>query len=170
MNKNDLRFQKTELLIKSTYFNLKKRGSTVVKVKDLCDTAMINKTTFYSHYETIEHLHKAVCMDFATEILSQNPYIDKIQTETRTFVYSIIGTFVKKMSTIEKLYGDDPHALVNDIETVLMERFIQNSVGEDYALAIRFCIGGAFRLLARENDPAHVQKAVELIEKVLTVY
>ena len=167
MNKNDLRFQKTELLIKTTYSNLKKRGSTVVKVKDLCDTAMINKTTFYAHYETIEHLHKAVCMDFVTRILTQNPYIEKIQSETRTFVYSILNAFVEEMSTVERLYGDDMHALVNDIESVLMERFIQNSVDEDYELSIRFCIGGAFRLLALEKDVSRIQKTVELIERVL---
>ena len=167
MNKNDLRFQKTELLIKTTYSNLKKRGSTVVKVKDLCDTAMINKTTFYAHYETIEHLHKAVCMDFVTRILTQNPYIEKIQSETRTFVYSILNAFVEEMSTVERLYGDDMHALVNDIESVLMERFIQNSVDEDYELSIRFCIGGAFRLLALEKNVSRIQKTVELIERVL---
>ena len=167
MNKNDLRFQKTELLIKSTYFKLKKHGSTVVKVKDLCDTAMINKTTFYAHYETIEYLHKAVCMDFVTAILAQNPYIDDIQGETRSFVYSILGAFVEKISTVEKLYGDDMHVLVNDVETVLMERFVQNSVNEDYVLSIRFCIGGAFRLLALEKDPIRIQKTVELIERIL---
>ena len=167
MNKNDLRFQKTELLIKTTYFNLKKRGSTLVKVKDLCDNAMINKTTFYAHYETIEHLHKAVCKDFVTKILSENPYIDKIQSETRSFIYSILGSFVDKISTIEKLYGDDLHTLVNDIENVLMENFIQNSVDEDFELSIRFCIGGAFRLLAMEKNPVRIQKTIELIESVL---
>ena len=167
MNKNDLRFQKTELLIKTTYFKLKKHGSTVVKVKDLCDAAMINKTTFYSHYETIEYLHKAVCMEFVTKILTQNPYIDKIQSDTRAFVYSILSDFVGKMSTAEKLYGDDMHALVNDVETVLMEHFISNSINEDYVLSLRFCIGGAFRLLALEKDPIRIQKTVELIERVL---
>ena len=167
MNKNDLRFQKKELLIKNTYFQLKKRGSTVVKVKDLCDTAMINKTTFYAHYETIEHLHKEVCRELVTKILEQNPYIDKIQSETRAFVYSILGAFVEKMPTVEKLYGDDMHALVNDVEAALMEGFVKNEVNEEYELAIRFCIGGAFRLLAREKDPNRIQKTVELIEKIL---
>ena len=167
MNKNDLRFQKTELLIKNTYFALKKRGSTMVKVKDLCDTAMINKTTFYAHYETIEHLHQAVCEDFVIGILSKTLNIEKIQSEIRTFIYSILNAFVEEMSTVEKLYGDDMHALVNDIETILMERFLPDTVDEDYELSIRFCIGGAFRLLAREKNPLRIQKTVELIERVL---
>ena len=167
MNKNDLRFQKTEILIKNTYIKLKKKGSTVVKVKDLCDAAMINKTTFYAHYETIEHLHKAVCKEFATKILNHNPYIDKIETETRTFIYAILASFVDKVGTIEKLYGDDLNALVNDIECVLMERFAESSVSEDRILSIRFCIGGAFRLLAENRDLPRVQKTVALIERVM---
>ena len=167
MNKNDLRFQKTELLIKNTYFNLKKHGSTVVKVKDLCEAAMINKTTFYAHYETIEHLHKQICTEFVQEILSDCAYIDRIQGETRAFVYSLLGAFVEKMPTIEKLYGNDLHALVNDVETVLTEHFANESVDEDYELSIRFCIGGAFRLLALEKNPLRIQKTVELIERVL---
>ena len=167
MNKNDLRFQKTEMLIKNTYFNLKKRGSTVVKVKDLCEVAMINKSTFYAHYETIEFLHKSVCLEFVTKILNENECINRIQDQTREFVYSILGVFVEKMPVVERLYGDDLHALINDIETVLMEQFLQNSVNEDYVLSVRFCIGGAFRLLAREKDTDRIQKTVELIERVL---
>ena len=167
MNKNDLRFQKTEALIKKTYLSLKKRGSTVVKVKDLCDTAMINKTTFYAHYETIEHLHKAVCYDFVMKTLSHTPNIDKIQTELRAFIYSLLATLGVQMNMVEKLYGDNLHVVVNDVETILMDNFLRDSVSEDYALAIRFCIGGAFRLLALEKNPVRIQKTVALIERVL---
>jgi AcrR family transcriptional regulator len=167
MNKNDLRFQKTEALIKNTYLKLKKRRSSVVKVKDLCDTAMINKTTFYAHYETIDHLHQAVCNDFVTKILSECPYIDKAKNETREFVYSILGAFFEKMPMIEKLYGDDLYILVNDVEKILMNNYLEYSANEDYALSVRFCIGGAFRLLALEKDPISVQKTVAIIERVL---
>ena len=167
MNKTDLRFQKTELAIKNAYFKLKKHGSTIVKVKDLCDTAMINKSTFYAHYETIEFLHKAICKEFVTKILTQNSYINTIQFDIRSVVYSILNAFIGKMSTVKKLYGDDMHILVNDVENVLMEHFIDNSIDEDYVLSIRFCIGGAFRLLALEKDSVRIQKTIEIIEKVL---
>ena len=167
MNKNDLRFQKTEKLIKETYVSLKKHGSTVVKVKELCEVAMINKTTFYAHYETIEHLHKQVCIEFVSNMLQECYNIDNILTDTHDFVYTVLGMFMENMGNIEKLYGNDLHALVNDAETVLMESYFLPNISEDYDLAVRFCIGGAFRLLATERDPARIQKTVELIEKVL---
>ncbi len=167
MNKNDLRFQKTEMLIKKTYLTLKKRGSSVVKVKDLCEKAMINKTTFYAHYETIDHLHKQVCEEFVKEILSKCEDINKIQSETRAFVFSILGIFMENIKMVEKLYGEDLFDLVNDVERVLMEYFIKENREEDFSLAVRFCIGGAFRLLVLERDPESVQKTVELIERVI---
>jgi AcrR family transcriptional regulator len=143
MNKNDLRFQKTELAIKNAYLSLKKQGTTIVRVKELCEAAMINKTTFYAHYETIEHLHKQVCKEFVTELLGQCEYVEN----TRDFVDSVLGVFTGNLPTIERLYGEDLHALVNDAESVLMELFIKESVDDDFELSVRFCIGGAFRLL-----------------------
>jgi AcrR family transcriptional regulator len=168
MNKNDLRFQKTEIAIKSTYLALKKRGSTTVKVKELCEAAMINKTTFYAHYETIEHLHKAVCKDFVSDMITQNHYIDSIQTSISDLVYAVLGMFMENMDIIEKLYGNDLFLLVNDAENILMEYSSSQILNEEYELAIKFCIGGAFRLLAAEHDPKRIQITVELVEKVLS--
>ena len=168
MNKNDLRFQKTEIIIKNTYLMLKKHGSTSVKVKELCEAAMINKTTFYSHYETIEHLHKQICLDFVSDIISQGQSINDLSTNTHDFVYTVLGLFMENIDIINKLYGEDLYCLVNDEETILMKEYFSQNATENYDLAIRFCIGGAFRILAVEKDPSRVQKTVELIEKILS--
>jgi AcrR family transcriptional regulator len=52
-NKNDLRFVKTERLIRSTYLALRRKARQPVKVRELCEAALINKSTFYAHYETM---------------------------------------------------------------------------------------------------------------------
>ena len=54
VNKNDLRYIKTERLIVHTYVDLRLHDPSPVKVSDLCREALINKTTFYSHYDTME--------------------------------------------------------------------------------------------------------------------
>ena len=46
MRKNDLRYIKTEKIIKDTYLNLKKKYHSEIKVSELCKVAMINKSTF----------------------------------------------------------------------------------------------------------------------------
>lgn len=166
MNKNDLRFQKTEIAIKEAYLSLKKHGSTNVKVTELCEVAMINKTTFYSHYETIEFLHKKICVEFVSAMLKKCEEIYQSPYDIRTLIYTLLDAFMENMATIEKLYGEDLFSLVNDVENVLMEEYM-SGIDEDFELTIRFCIGGAFRLLVFERDLLRVQKTVELVERVL---
>ena len=167
MNKNDLRFQKTELAIKSAYFLLNQQGAVSVKVNVLCETANINKTTFYAHYETVEHLHKQVCKEFVVALLSQCQDVDKFLTDTRSFAFSVLSTFESRLPVIEMLYNNDLYAFVNDVEAIFMEKYVPKSISEDYKLSIRFCIGGAFKLLVAEKNPVRIQKTVDLVEYVL---
>ncbi len=167
MNKNDLRFQKTEIAIKSAYLALKKHGSAAVKVKELCDKAMINKTTFYAHYDTVETLHRQVCGEFVADILCKSKNIDKVLTSPRTFATSILNTFEQNMPFIEQLYGADLYAFVNDVEELFVSHYLPENADEDYVLSIRFCIGGAFKLLVSERDPVRIQKTLDLVERLL---
>lgn len=166
MNKNDLRFQKTEIAIRNAYLALKKRASSTVKVKELCQKAMINKTTFYAHYETMECLHKQICNEYVADMLSQCKSIDKIDTNAREFVYSIHHIFLENASRSEKLYGTELSALIDDVERILIEMYSEKIKNEETELAIRFCIGGAFRLLVMEQDPDRIEKTVKLVEKI----
>ena len=104
MNKNDLRFQKTELAIRNAYISLKKQNKSAVKVVDLCDAAMINKTTFYAHYETIDHLHKTICNEFVSEVLITSKGLEIFNVDLKAAMYSILEQFTKKMSYIKMLY------------------------------------------------------------------
>ena len=47
----DLRVIKTKKIIKEAFFELRKKYPLEkVKVKDICEMALINKTTFYKYY------------------------------------------------------------------------------------------------------------------------
>jgi AcrR family transcriptional regulator len=167
MNKNDLRFQKTEIAIKDAYMKLKKHGSTVVRVKDLCDAAMINKTTFYTHYETVEHLHKAICNEFLSEVLDESNGVEQFEKDMRSGMLAILSSFQKHRSTTRKLYGDNLDEFVNDFEKLFLKSLLAGGHDEDYELAMRFCIGGAFRLLVNESNPARIEKTLTLVEMVM---
>ncbi|MBR5620797.1 MAG: hypothetical protein IKW76_13780 [Clostridia bacterium] len=167
MNKTDLRYRKTETAIKQAYFALKKKNSPTVSVKELCDVAMINKTTFYSHYDTMDSLRNAVCTDFIMDLLSQCEKMDVLMSAPRDFIVSIYHLFSGNIMTIEQLYGADFNKLVNDVENMMINHFVPTDMDDETKMTVRFCIGGAFRLLSYEADPARMQKAVELIEKIL---
>ena len=51
MNKNDLRVIKTKNALFETLTNLmKEKTFEEIKVSDICNKALINRSTFYAHY------------------------------------------------------------------------------------------------------------------------
>lgn len=166
MNKNDLRFLKSEMTIKNAYIKLK-TANVPVKVKDLCEYANINKTTFYCHYETMEQLHRQVCHDFVAELLDSCGKIHGLLENPKKYIYSIHNIFSENSPRINSLYGSDLNALVNDVENDLLEHELFRTMDEKTKLKIRFCVGGAFHLLVYETDRTRIDNAIRLCERVL---
>ena len=51
LNKNDLRVKKTKNALYNTLMELMKAKSfEEIKVSDICNAALINRSTFYAHY------------------------------------------------------------------------------------------------------------------------
>ena len=57
----DLRIEKTERGIKNAFIELRSRKHLEkITVKELCESARINKSTFYAHYKDIYDLSDAM--------------------------------------------------------------------------------------------------------------
>lgn len=165
MNKNDLRFQKTENAIKNAYIHLKGLYNRAIKVKELCEKAMINKTTFYGHYETIDDLKKQVCLEYVADIINSCPQVDENSSDIRAAVYAMYNHFLAKEKVIRKLYENNIDAFINDVEKTVLEAYTDKNSSEERELAVRFFIGGAFRLMIFNKNEEQLDKIIKLIEK-----
>jgi len=72
-NKPDLRVRRThKLLFDALLLLIKEKGFDSITVSEICDRAMVHRTTFYKHYEDKYHLlyegSKAVMGDFLASI------------------------------------------------------------------------------------------------------
>ena len=57
----DIRIEKTERAIKEAFMELRREKPVEkIRVKELCDRACINKSTFYAHYQDIYALANAM--------------------------------------------------------------------------------------------------------------
>lgn len=164
MNKNDLRFKKTEIAIKKAYMDLKTSNAKPIKVTELCEKAMINKTTFYTHYETMDALKKQICQEYISKILNNCAHINEMLTDINAFVNDIYTLFNEHKKIILRLYENDINALVNDVEKELLKIIANTNVSEDTEFIIRFCIGGALRLLMLNPKDENLNKTIKLIE------
>ncbi len=169
VNKNDLRYIKTERLIVHTYVDMRLRSPSPVKVSDLCREALINKTTFYSHYDTMESLHRYICRETVEDILSHCDCAEKAFSDTYAFVSEIVGTIIREERLIRALYADDIATLLNDAEAALFKIYLHEDDEPERKEKIIFCIGGTSRLLLLNPDEHSIRAASELIRTVFNL-
>ena len=165
LNKNDLRYLKTEKLIKETYFILKKNNNYPIKVNELCKKALINKSTFYAHYETIDALHLHLCEELIEKIMDESLSIDCFLTNIRAFVISIIETLQVNFPLIQKMFGNDKIQLVSCIENYLLKHY--SRVEKIKEKEIIFTIGGASHLLMYDQSKEAIETAILFIKKII---
>ena len=72
----DIRIEKTERAIKQAFMELRaQKPLEKIKVKELCDLACINKSTFYAHYQDIYALANAMEDEMVEEVVESLPQL-----------------------------------------------------------------------------------------------
>lgn len=166
-NINDLRYIKTDRLIEDTYIDLKKKTRSPIKVNQLCKAALINKTTFYTHYETMDVLHSRICTKSITEMLDDCFHVDEAFTDTAAFVHEMVRTIQKNAIVVHALFGDDIVQQTNVFEACLLKRYLHEGDSQDMKMKIIFSIGGAARLLIADQSDERVQMTIALIGRII---
>ena len=104
--KEDLRVIKTKKLIKTSFIELAKNHEyQKISIKDLCDSAMINRNTFYLHYQNKD--------DLVREIIDET--IDKYKNAFSTIVVNFfisvnakdLESFATQIKTLLTYLYDD---------------------------------------------------------------
>lgn len=166
-NKTDLRFIKTEKLIENTYLNLRGKYHRPIKVRELCELAMINKTTFYAHYETMEALHAHVCEKEVGRVIESCPNIGTAFSDTGRFVRALVSAIQDCSPIMDALFYQDTVGQINAVETLLLKHYQGSGVSPEDEMKMIFAIGGAAKLLIPEQSEERIQMAIRLIGKVL---
>ncbi len=108
-NKTDLRILKSNLAIKNAFLELiKEKGYANVTITDIAKRAMINRKTFYTHYETKEILYNNIVDEFL-EILT--PALDNIQRlkgiSQRKYIITLLLNVKEHKDVFNILYNDN---------------------------------------------------------------
>ena len=83
----DLRVIKTKKNIRDAFLELRKKHSLdEIKVNVLCEKAMVNKTTFYNHYQDIYELSEELEKEVLDNFLNNFQDIDMMLTDSQRFI------------------------------------------------------------------------------------
>ena len=128
IKKIDLRVKRTDKLILDTFMNLlKEKSFDDIRISDICNGAMIHRTTFYKHFEDkynlLSYALKNIINGF--EIKSLDFYSN---TVSRKFYINLFKSFLQHIENNRKIYLVGLRNLKSDFLINNFKRIIVTSI------------------------------------------
>ncbi len=128
IKKIDLRVKRTDKLILDTFMNLlKEKSFDDIRISDICNGAMIHRTTFYKHFEDkynlLSYALKNIINGF--EIKSLDFYNN---TVSRKFYINLFKSFLQYIENNRKIYLVGLRNLKSDFLINNFKRIIVTSI------------------------------------------
>ena len=113
----DLRVKKTERGIKNAFIELRSRKPLEkITVKELCELAYINKSTFYSHYKDIYELSDSMEEEVVRSITNSISHPEYIMENPAEFTRELFLAYLSQNSlTVILFSGSQRNHLVDRI-------------------------------------------------------
>lgn len=171
----DIRIAKTQNSIINAFLELRsKKEIEKITVKELCEKAMINKSTFYSHFSDIYALSEYLEIQVTNEILSEIEHPEFLFSKSEEFNRQLIYALLSHESLIQTLFsGSRSHSFLVCLENGLKETIFalrpdyKNNVAVNVVLTYGV-YGGFYALQKRhcfDNDEI-VDVVVSLNKKI----
>ena len=129
---------------------------------------MINKTTFYNHYQDIyelsEELEKEVLDNFLNNFLNNFQDIDMMLTDSHRFINGMHAVLESENDMLRIVFKDKMDELIERIE-----KRIRNYYAKEDQMLISFLIGGSIHLMMKsKNKNEDVERfLIEVITKIV---
>lgn len=159
----DLRIVKTRLQIKNAFLKLRARLMPEnIKVKDICEEAQINKTTFYKHYADSMELSNEIDDSVIDSVVSTFPERDTLFESPREYVMGLLDVLECNSELLKSVFRGKRDVLCSKLEEKLHGLFKDKAKTEDDRINISFAVGGFVRIV---NDYLfnETQKDIEKI-------
>ena len=102
----DLRIEKTKKSIINSFIELRsKKELEKITVKELCEKAQINKSTFYSHYHDIYDLSEQLETEVVNSIIEQMNHPEYVIEKPELFTHELYAGHMARSALIEILFS-----------------------------------------------------------------
>lgn len=135
MKKEDLRVIKTKKIIYEALIELmKEKPFEEIKVSNICSKALINRTTFYSHYEDkyellVEFINK-LKNEFTNELNKNKNIINP-----KEYYVELVKLFMNHIEKNKEIYT----AIINKNKNSIMMDILSNSANNEVAKRMEVC-------------------------------
>ena len=141
----DIRIEKTERAIKQAFMELRaQKPLEKIKVKELCDLACINKSTFYAHYQDIYALANAMEDEMVEVVVESLPQLTASDVSERTEWLT-----TRNQTEIGILFSGSRQGLfINRVEAAMCKCISERDPSFDAdvvrKIVLSFCVQGCY--------------------------
>lgn len=135
MNKNDLRYRKTEENLKQAFLSLMlQQDCRRITIRQLCQAAQCARNTFYQHYPDLEalkaHLIGAVLTAIADSFRAPKTDLAHIDTaQIRRYTQAIIASVSAQLTTLQALLAKDDGTFQKQLADVIYTQVMAGDRG-----------------------------------------
>jgi hypothetical protein len=158
----DLRIVKTRRIIREAFLELRSQNALEnIKVTKLCELAMINKTTFYKHYQDIYVLSEEVENETILTIMNKFEHMNSLFTDPDGFIKGLYYAFKSNERLIMTLFSGRMNILIDKTEKQLIIHYPLFSDMPKQEIMLSFLLWGASHVLMESR-----QKETVLLDTV----
>ena len=144
----DLRVIKTRKNIRDTFIELRKKYPLdEIKVNMLCEKAMINKTTFYNHYQDVYALSEELETIAVDEFLNNFANVDMMLTDVNCFIEGMHVALKADDGMMRVLFDGKLDELIERIEMKIRKYYAKEN-----QMLVSFLIGGTIHLIMKSKS------------------
>lgn len=165
----DLRMVKTQNSIREAFFALRRRKDLEkIQVNELCELAMINKSTFYRHYPDVFSLSETLERELMGKIVSSFSSANTLFTAPDCFVHGLMNALQPHSDEILLLFQGRIHVFANLMEEWLATVYLTEHSSENDKITISFLAGGAIHTFLSPNfrQEDTTETIIQLISKI----
>ena len=169
--KTDLRIQKTKKSIINAFIELRsKKSLEKISIKELCEKAQINKSTFYSHFADIYDLSDSLEDELLQSIIRDLPETIKVVTEPEEFIKRLTFSLTSHQSLLKILFADNRKGLFiiklnNTLKFLIFQKYPEYKGDFKINTLLSYLIYGCYHAYV-ENREYGEQEVIELISRI----
>ena len=167
----DLRIEKTERGIKNAFIELRsKKPLEKITVKELCESARINKSTFYAHYKDIYDLSDAMEEEVVQSITNSIQHPEYLLEDPGEFSRELLMAYVSQNSLTAILFsGSQANHFADSIERIkqmIFEKYPDFREDTAMNVMLSFCIQGSFHAY-QKNRNGDIMTVIDVISRMI---
>ena len=174
MNQQDLRVIKTKRNIENSFLKLlEEKDFSSITVQQILDEALINRSTFYAHYEDKYDLAKGMCQELQSEFeeMIQKRFLLVGQEQILEYIESIYQAVYekrKKYSALWKVQTGDIH-LYEDMSQYLSQQFMKTYTKIENREKLEY-IANIYSVLIMTSIKWSIQHGVDSLQEMISIF